>query len=170
MINAARLGQMRPGAFIINTARGPLIDEAALVDALRSGHLAGAALDVFEEEPLPTASPLRELEQAILGSHNASNTREAVARANETVFEMSSGSMLRRYGADAARNLDAARHRCAVPTASRPAVRRAPVYEPPLYVERYASIDLKHGGRRPLEAFIKEPRIDAVVNNAGLRS
>jgi len=87
MINAERLGQMRPGAFIINTARGPLIDEAALVEALRSGHLAGAALDVFEEEPLPSESPLKDLEQVLLGSHNASNTREAVARVNELAID-----------------------------------------------------------------------------------
>jgi D-3-phosphoglycerate dehydrogenase / 2-oxoglutarate reductase len=87
MINAARLGQMRPGAFLINTARGPLVDEAALAEALRSGHLAGAALDVFEEEPLPSASPLNDLEQVVLGSHNASNTREAVARVNELAID-----------------------------------------------------------------------------------
>jgi D-3-phosphoglycerate dehydrogenase len=87
MINGARLGQMRPGAFLINTARGPLIDETALIEALRSGRLAGAALDVFEEEPLPSASPLAELEQVILGSHNASNTREAVARVNALAID-----------------------------------------------------------------------------------
>lgn len=82
MIDAARLSRMRPGAFLLNTARGPLIDEAALIEALESGHLGGAALDVFEEEPLPTSSPLTRLENVVLGSHNASNTREAVARVN----------------------------------------------------------------------------------------
>jgi D-3-phosphoglycerate dehydrogenase len=87
MIDAARLSRMRPGAFLVNTARGPLIDQAALVDALQSGHLAGAALDVFEEEPLPIASPLIRMESVILGSHNASNTREAVARVNELAIE-----------------------------------------------------------------------------------
>jgi D-3-phosphoglycerate dehydrogenase len=87
MIDAARLSRMRPGAFLVNTARGPLIDQTALVDALQSGHLAGAALDVFEEEPLPIASPLIRMESVILGSHNASNTREAVARVNELAIE-----------------------------------------------------------------------------------
>jgi D-3-phosphoglycerate dehydrogenase len=83
MIDAGQLARMRPGSYLLNTARGPLVDEAALVEALGSGHLAGAALDVFEEEPLPPASPLAHIENVILGSHNASNTREAVARVNE---------------------------------------------------------------------------------------
>ncbi|MEX0626066.1 MAG: phosphoglycerate dehydrogenase [Chloroflexota bacterium] len=87
MIDAARLSRMRPGAYLLNTARGPLIDEAALIDALESGHLAGAALDVFEEEPLPTSSPLASMENVVLGSHNASNTREAVTRVNELAIE-----------------------------------------------------------------------------------
>jgi D-3-phosphoglycerate dehydrogenase / 2-oxoglutarate reductase len=87
MIDAGRLGQMRRGAFLLNTARGPLIDEPALVEALRSGHLAGAALDVYEEEPLPVASPLTSMDNVILGSHNASNTREAVARVNELAID-----------------------------------------------------------------------------------
>lgn len=82
LVNAERLQRMPTGGFVINTARGPLIDEAALVDALRSGHVAGAALDVFETEPLPSDSPLRALPNVILGSHNASNTIEAVSRVN----------------------------------------------------------------------------------------
>jgi D-3-phosphoglycerate dehydrogenase len=80
MINAGTLGTMRRGAWIINTARGPLIDERALVDALTSGRLGGAALDVFEVEPLPADSPLRRFDSVILGSHNSSNTAEAVRR------------------------------------------------------------------------------------------
>lgn len=80
ILNAESIATMRPGAWIINTARGPLIDEAALVDALESGHLGGAALDVFEIEPLPTTSPLIAMEQVVLGSHNGSNTAEAVHR------------------------------------------------------------------------------------------
>ena len=80
MLNAESIATMRPGAWIINTARGPLIDEAALVGALQSGHLGGAALDVFEIEPLPTTSPLIGMEQVVLGSHNGSNTAEAVHR------------------------------------------------------------------------------------------
>lgn len=80
MINAGTLGTMRRGAWIINTARGPLIDEAALVDALASGQVGAAALDVFEVEPLPADSRLRGFDSVILGSHNSSNTAEAVRR------------------------------------------------------------------------------------------
>jgi phosphoglycerate dehydrogenase-like enzyme len=83
MISSAALASMRPGAFLINTARGPLVDETALSKALASGRLGGAALDVFEEEPLPSSSPLRAYENVILGAHNASNTAEAVKRTNE---------------------------------------------------------------------------------------
>ncbi|HUG30656.1 MAG TPA: phosphoglycerate dehydrogenase [Candidatus Limnocylindria bacterium] len=87
LLNADRLRRMPTGSFVVNTARGPLIDEAALVDALRSGHLAGAALDVFETEPLPSDSPLRSFPNVILGSHNASNTIEAVRRVNRLAIE-----------------------------------------------------------------------------------
>ena len=80
MIDAAALASMKRGAWIINTARGGLIDEPALTNALQQGHLAGAALDVFETEPLPAESPLRHLDHVILGSHNSSNTAEAVHR------------------------------------------------------------------------------------------
>jgi D-3-phosphoglycerate dehydrogenase len=80
MIDAAALGSMKTGAWIINTARGGLIDEAALAVMLENGHLAGAALDVFEREPLPADSPLRSLDNVILGAHNSSNTAEAVYR------------------------------------------------------------------------------------------
>ena len=87
LANAARLGAMPRGSFLVNTARGPLVDEAALVAALRTGQLAGAALDVFESEPLPAESPLRDLPNVILGSHNASNTVEAVRRVNQLAID-----------------------------------------------------------------------------------
>ncbi len=75
LIDAARLAQMKPGAFLVNTARGPIVDEAALVEALRSGTIAGAALDVFEHEP--TVHPgLLELDNAVLVPHVGSATLE----------------------------------------------------------------------------------------------
>ena len=69
IIGAKEIAQMKPSAYLINTARGGAVDEAALVAALRSGRLAGAALDVFEKEPLPKDSPLRSLDNVILTSH-----------------------------------------------------------------------------------------------------
>lgn len=83
MLGSREFIMMKKGVFIINTARGPLIDEAALAQALREGKVAGAALDVFEEEPLPSDSPLREFNNCIFGTHNSSNTYEAVMRTNE---------------------------------------------------------------------------------------
>jgi D-3-phosphoglycerate dehydrogenase len=80
MLNAATLALAKPGVRIINVARGPLIDEAALFAALQSGHVHSAALDVFEVEPLPADSPLRGLQQTIFGSHNGSNSADAVRR------------------------------------------------------------------------------------------
>jgi phosphoglycerate dehydrogenase-like enzyme len=71
LIDAARLAMMKPGAFLINVGRGPLVDEAALTDALRSRRIAGAALDVFEHEPLPEDSPLWELENLLITPHTA---------------------------------------------------------------------------------------------------
>lgn len=87
MIDEGALAAMKPGAWVINTARGSLIDERALAAALESGHLGGAALDVFEEEPLPATSPLRSLENVILGTHNSSNTTEAVRRTSVHALE-----------------------------------------------------------------------------------
>ena len=87
MMDAARLARMQPGSWIINTARGHVIDEAALIATLRAGRLAAAALDVYETEPLPADSPLRKMDQVILGSHNASNTRQAVERVNVLATE-----------------------------------------------------------------------------------
>jgi D-3-phosphoglycerate dehydrogenase len=72
---------------LVNVARGGLIDERAIVVALESGRLAGAALDVFAIEPLPAGSPLLDMSGVILGSHNASNTMEAVARVNDLAIE-----------------------------------------------------------------------------------
>jgi phosphoglycerate dehydrogenase-like enzyme/quinol monooxygenase YgiN len=79
LIDAGALARMRPTAFLVNTARGPLIDEAALAAALERGTIAGAALDVFEVEPLPPASPLRRLDNVVLTPHVAGLSDAAVA-------------------------------------------------------------------------------------------
>jgi D-3-phosphoglycerate dehydrogenase len=80
LLNAEIFARAQRGVRIVNVARGPLIDESALISALRDGTVSGAALDVLEEEPLPFASPLRDFENCIFGSHNASHTAEAVHR------------------------------------------------------------------------------------------
>ncbi len=71
---------MKSDAVLINTARGPIVDEPALVAALQSGKIGGAALDVFEHEPLPANSPLREMDQVMLGSHNSNSSPAAWER------------------------------------------------------------------------------------------
>jgi D-3-phosphoglycerate dehydrogenase / 2-oxoglutarate reductase len=80
LVGARELAAMKPTAFLINAARGGLVDEPALADALRSGRLAGAALDGFDIEPLGD-SPLRELDNVVLSPHAGAATREAVLRA-----------------------------------------------------------------------------------------
>jgi phosphoglycerate dehydrogenase-like enzyme len=84
MIGAAELALLKPGAYLINIARGAVIDEADLVEALRSGHLSGAALDVFAEEPLPESSPLWDLPNVIVSPHSASTSD----RENERLTEL----------------------------------------------------------------------------------
>jgi D-3-phosphoglycerate dehydrogenase len=83
IIDAAALGSMKPTAYLVNTARGPLVDNAALSDALASGVIAGAALDVFEDEPLPAESALRELHNCMLAPHNSNSSPEAWERVHE---------------------------------------------------------------------------------------
>lgn len=82
MLNAEVLAACKKGVRVVNVARGPLIDEQALITALQSEQVHSAALDVFEVEPLPNNSPLRNMELCIFGSHNGSNTAEAVAATN----------------------------------------------------------------------------------------
>lgn len=79
LMNAQRLAKMKPTAYLINTARGSLVDEEALVAALHAGQIAGAALDVFEREPLPADHPLRQAPNVVLSPHNAFNATEAAA-------------------------------------------------------------------------------------------
>jgi D-3-phosphoglycerate dehydrogenase len=87
MIDRARLSKARRGLLLINVARGPLVDETALAEALESGQVGAAGLDVFEEEPLPESSPLRRFDQCVFGTHNGSNTHEANLRASERAVE-----------------------------------------------------------------------------------
>ena len=74
LINAETLSWVKPGAVLINTARGPIIDQPALVDALAEGRLGGAALDVFEDEPLPSGSPLLSMKNVLLSPHNTNSS------------------------------------------------------------------------------------------------
>ncbi len=86
LIGRNELAAMKSSAYLINTARGPIIDEAALVGALREKSIAGAALDVFEVEPLPADSVLREFPNCLLATHNANNSRQVVKRVHESTI------------------------------------------------------------------------------------
>lgn len=86
MLNADVLAGLKDGVRIVNVARGPLIDEAALIAALQSRKVHSAALDVFEIEPLPADSPLRAMDRCIFGTHNSSNTIDGVIRATESAI------------------------------------------------------------------------------------
>jgi D-3-phosphoglycerate dehydrogenase len=89
LLSRAQFDAMREGVLIVNVARGGLIDQAALVEALQSGRVAGAGLDVFEREPLPADDPLRAFsDRCAFSPHNASNTAEAVARTNRVASEI----------------------------------------------------------------------------------
>ena len=73
LLSREGIASMKPGAYLVNTSRGPVVDEAALIDALRSGHLAGAYLDVFETEPLPAGSPLWSMPNVLITPHSSDN-------------------------------------------------------------------------------------------------
>ena len=83
MIGARELRLMKPGALLVNGARGDIVDTDALVSALRSGHLGGAALDVYDHEPLPSDHPILSCEQVALTPHNADQTPEGIDLLNQ---------------------------------------------------------------------------------------
>ncbi len=76
LVGARELGLMKPTAFLVNTSRGPIVEEAALIDALRNGTIAGAGLDVYDTEPLPLDHPLRDMPNTVVTPHTAGFTRE----------------------------------------------------------------------------------------------
>jgi len=80
LVNADTLALMKPSAVLINTARGPIVNEKALIEALQAKRLAGAALDVFEMEPLPSDSPLVKMDNVLLAPHNANSSPAAWER------------------------------------------------------------------------------------------
>jgi D-3-phosphoglycerate dehydrogenase len=83
LMNKNRLDMMKPSAYLINASRGPVVEEPALVQALQEGKIAGAALDVFEDEPLPSNSALRTMGNCLLAPHNANSSPEAWQRVHE---------------------------------------------------------------------------------------
>ena len=87
MIDAAAIARMKAGAVLVNTARGELVDETALVDALRSGRLRAAGIDVYREEPLPASHPFLELDNVVLSPHVAYNTPEATVALHDIAVE-----------------------------------------------------------------------------------
>ncbi|MFO1306283.1 MAG: hydroxyacid dehydrogenase [Burkholderiales bacterium] len=80
LLDAKAIASMKPGAFLVNTARGELVDEAALIAALERGSLRGAALDTYESEPLAPSSPLRQMRNVLLSPHVAGQTEAALRR------------------------------------------------------------------------------------------
>ena len=87
LIDAKRIAAMKDGVYIVNTARGRIIDQTALIDALKSGKIAAAGLDVFEEEPLDPGSPLASMDNVVLTPHLAASSEEAMERMAVQVVE-----------------------------------------------------------------------------------
>lgn len=87
LLGSEAIARMKPGAWLINTSRGSLVDESALLAALESGHVGAAALDVFQEEPIRPDHPLLSQPSVVVGAHNGSNTYEAVDRTTRAAVE-----------------------------------------------------------------------------------
>jgi D-3-phosphoglycerate dehydrogenase len=87
LINREKLGEMKSTAVLINTARGQVVDEPALVEALERGRIAGAALDVFENEPLPTGHPFLKMDNVMLAAHNANSSPAAWERVHKNTIK-----------------------------------------------------------------------------------
>jgi len=99
LVTARELALMKPGAYLINTSRGPIVDESALIDVLTNHKIAGAALDVYDEEPLPDEHPLRKLDNVLLTPHlgyvTVENYRQAYGDAVEDIRAFLAGNPLR---------------------------------------------------------------------------
>jgi len=93
--------KMKPSAIVINSARGPIVDESALIDALQTGRIAGAALDVYESEPLPANSPLIKMDNVMLAPHNANSSPAAWERVHRNTIK----NLLEGLGVDATSKL-----------------------------------------------------------------
>jgi len=106
MINAETFAKAKQGVRVVNVGRGPVIDETALEEALKSGKVHSAAMDVFEVEPLPLNSYLRTHPRCIFGSHNAANTADAVVRTSEMAIE----KLMHLLGRQGVRALDLSRN------------------------------------------------------------
>ena len=100
LLSRQRIDALPAGAVVVNVARGQVLDEAALVDALVSGHLGGAALDVFDVEPLPAASPLWDLENVLVSPHSAST----LPQENEALVDLFVDNLRRFLGGTELRN------------------------------------------------------------------
>lgn len=87
IVNRERLALMKPTAVVINTSRGPVVDEAALIEALRQGQIAGAGLDVFEREPVDPANPLLAMDNVVVTPHSAGTTWDTWFRRAEFAYE-----------------------------------------------------------------------------------